>query len=438
MFKLVVSLLAMASVAPLGCPSLVGPGAGSIAVTATASASTAQAGATVNLTAAAPGDAGALTFAWIQTSGRGVAILSSNSAEAAFVAPSLPQAEVLAFMVTVRSSSGAAGTAEVRITVELDPNFEAFDYSNVPSGGASSGPSADAGADQVVVPGSSVTLDASASRGSALRYAWRQVGGPSVSLQGADDKTPTFVAPSFNADGDNFIRFEVAVTDRSNRTATDRVAVQIRDPNSRNTLVELNTTFGKITVELFDEDAPVSVENFLQYVDDGFFDNTIFHRVVAGFVVQGGGFNADLTPKETRDPIVNESTNGLKNERGTIAMARTNDPDSATSQFYFNLVDNDFLDRTDSNPGYAVFGRVVSGLQVVDSIGAVQTGEEAGFTDVPLSDVFLITARRVNVGGSTGGGSSGGGSTGGNDTGDDTPRTGEGASGDTRGVDTGG
>ena len=160
-------------------------------------------------------------------------------------------------------------------------------------------------------------------------------------------------------------------------------------------MLEFKTSKGAFTVQLFDKQAPVSVENFLRYVDEGFFDGTVFHRVIAGFMVQGGGLTADLQNKRGRAPIKNEATNGLKNKRGTLAMARTNEVDSATSQFFINLVDNDFLDNKPGNYGYAVFGRVDSGMDVVDKIAAVKTSNRRGHQDVPVDDVVVISATRV-------------------------------------------
>ena len=160
-------------------------------------------------------------------------------------------------------------------------------------------------------------------------------------------------------------------------------------------MIEFKTSKGTFTVQLFDKQAPVSVENFLRYVDEGFFDGTIFHRVIAGFMIQGGGLTADLKDKKGHEPIKNEATNGLKNKRGTLAMARTNDINSATSQFFINLVDNDFLDNKAGNYGYAVFGRVDSGMDVVDATAAVKTGRKGGHEDVPTETVVIESARRL-------------------------------------------
>src|ERR1700729_3893599 len=160
-------------------------------------------------------------------------------------------------------------------------------------------------------------------------------------------------------------------------------------------MIRFETSHGPFTVELFTQEAPVSVENFLQYVDDGFFDGTIFHRIVPGFVIQGGGLTADFSNKETRDSIKNEAKNGLKNSRGSLSMARTSDINSATSQFFVNLSDNAFLDHGPRDYGYAVCGRVTEGMETVDKIAAVSTGRRKGYTDAPLEDVVIVSARRV-------------------------------------------
>jgi peptidyl-prolyl cis-trans isomerase A (cyclophilin A) len=160
-------------------------------------------------------------------------------------------------------------------------------------------------------------------------------------------------------------------------------------------MIRFQTTHGDFTVELFDKEAPISVENFLRYVDDGHFDGTIFHRIVPGFVIQGGGLTPDFSSKKTRAPIANEATNGLKNERGTLSMARTNDINSATSQFFVNLSDNAFLDHTKAQHGYAVFGRVTAGLDVVDKIAKVRTGTRKQYQDAPLEDAVIVAVRRV-------------------------------------------
>ncbi len=162
-------------------------------------------------------------------------------------------------------------------------------------------------------------------------------------------------------------------------------------------MVILTTSMGRITLELFADEAPGSVENFLHYVDDGHFDDTIFHRVIPGFMIQGGGFGADMQQKPTRDPIRNEADNGLKNTRGTLAMARTSVVDSATCQFFINLKDNDFLDHGSRDFGYAVFARVADGMDVVDRIAAVETTRRGGHQDVPVDPVVIESATRADA-----------------------------------------
>lgn len=155
-------------------------------------------------------------------------------------------------------------------------------------------------------------------------------------------------------------------------------------------VVVIATNLGSFTVELFEEESPVSVENFLRYVEAGHYDGTIFHRVIPGFMVQGGGFTRDMREKVTSGTILNESNNGLRNRRGTVAMARTADPQSASAQFFVNVVDNNFLDGGTAADGYAVFGRVVDGMSVVDLIAGQETSE----TDAPLRTVEILAARR--------------------------------------------
>ena len=168
---------------------------------------------------------------------------------------------------------------------------------------------------------------------------------------------------------------------------------QSDEPTMEYPTVILNTNFGAITIELFEDKAPQSAANFMQYARDGYYNGTLFHRVIPNFMVQGGGFDTDFQQKETREPIENEADNGLANERGTLAMARTNDPHSATSQFFINVTDNDFLNhRSKTNGqtwGYAVFGRVTDGMDVVDAIRAVDTGRRGMHQDVPVEDVII-------------------------------------------------
>lgn len=161
--------------------------------------------------------------------------------------------------------------------------------------------------------------------------------------------------------------------------------------------VLLETSHGDILLELDPEKAPETVKNFLKYVDDGFYDNTIFHRVIPDFMIQGGGMDARMKEKPTNDPIKNEADNGLKNERGTIAMARTMDPHSATAQFFINHRDNSFLDHKGKTPdgwGYAVFGKVIDGMDTVDKIAKVKTGSVGVHSDVPKDMVLITKASR--------------------------------------------
>jgi cyclophilin family peptidyl-prolyl cis-trans isomerase len=160
-------------------------------------------------------------------------------------------------------------------------------------------------------------------------------------------------------------------------------------------MVRFETNHGGFTVEVDTEKAPESAANFLQYVDDGFFDGLIFHRVIPGFMVQGGGMDPEMNQKKNRAPIKNEAKNGLKNLRGTLAMARTNEINSATSQFFINLVDNAFLDNSPGNFGYAVFGKVVDGMDTIDAIAKVKTTRRRGHDDVPAEDVVIQSAKRV-------------------------------------------
>ncbi len=162
-------------------------------------------------------------------------------------------------------------------------------------------------------------------------------------------------------------------------------------------MIRFETSLGDFTIELFEKEAPESVANFTRYIDEGFFDGTIFHRIVPGFVIQGGGFTEDMTQKKTKPPVKNEADNGLKNKRGTLSMARTNDINSATSQFFVNLKDNDFLDHSRGNFGYAVFAKVTEGMDVVDKIAAVETGRKRGFDDVPVEAVTMKSVRRVKT-----------------------------------------
>jgi cyclophilin family peptidyl-prolyl cis-trans isomerase len=261
-----------------------------------------------------------------------------------------------------------------------------------------------AGVDQSVSGGSTVTLDGSGSAGLGLRYSWREISGPSVSLSATDAPRTTFSVPQYEPNGTNTLEFELTVTDGSNRAVTDRVRVTVRNPSGGSATgprVRVATTMGDFVIEVNPDKAPLTVKNFLAYVDQGFYAGTLIHRVMPGFVIQGGGYLPGLTEKTPGNPIFNESDNGLKNVRGSVAMARTgDDPNSARSQFFVNLADNAFLDYKPGEPGYAVFGQVVEGMDVVDQIAGVglklnpndSSGQEVS---LPVKDIVIQSITRV-------------------------------------------
>jgi cyclophilin family peptidyl-prolyl cis-trans isomerase len=168
----------------------------------------------------------------------------------------------------------------------------------------------------------------------------------------------------------------------------------LAENSTPNPMVVLKTSEGNITIRLFADKAPVTVENFLTYVDEGFYNGTIFHRVIPDFMIQGGGMLPDMTERKTRDPIVNESKNRLHNTRGTLAMARTNDPDSATAQFFINVRNNLRLDWAPGREGYTVFAEVITGMKVADYIATAPTGRKGQHNDVPIEPITIIEAKR--------------------------------------------
>ena len=178
-------------------------------------------------------------------------------------------------------------------------------------------------------------------------------------------------------------------------TAQSTPAGDTSETQGGNPVVIISTSKGDIKVELLKNEAPITVENFLSYVNDGFYDGTIFHRVIPNFMIQGGGFTPDFVQKETKAPIKNEAANGLKNDRGTLAMARTQVVDSATSQFFINVVDNDFLNNGARDYGYAVFGKVTDGMDVVDAIAGVPTANKGMHGNVPTEDVIIESVKVV-------------------------------------------
>jgi len=191
---------------------------------------------------------------------------------------------------------------------------------------------------------------------------------------------------------------EPKTTEKSENSNTQTQPVETKksgDKMSANPKIKLETSKGTMVLELDAEKAPNTAANFVGYVNDGFYDGLIFHRVITNFMVQGGGMNPDMSEKPNKTPIQNEANNRLKNDRGTVAMARTNDPHSATSQFFINLKDNDFLNHTSESPagwGYAVFGKVTEGSEVIDEIAQVKTGNHGHHGDVPLEPVTIIKA----------------------------------------------
>jgi len=176
------------------------------------------------------------------------------------------------------------------------------------------------------------------------------------------------------------------------------IAVTALALEAANPQVLMKTSKGDITIELFQDKAPISVKNFLAYTDEKFYDGTIFHRVIKGFMIQGGGLTVDMHEKSSKPPIKNEAANGLKNKRGTLAMARTPEVDSATCQFFINLVDNAFLNHESNDPerfGYTVFGKVIAGMDVVDAIAGVPTGTRGGHQDVPREAITILSVTRL-------------------------------------------
>ncbi|WP_422409279.1 MULTISPECIES: peptidylprolyl isomerase [unclassified Endozoicomonas] len=191
----------------------------------------------------------------------------------------------------------------------------------------------------------------------------------------------------------SFLLFASQLLAEQKTTAPDKPASEAVQPVD----VVIKTSKGDMTVRLNPERAPATVENFLAYVDQGFYEGLVFHRVMPGFMIQGGGMTADMSQKPTDVPITNESGNGLRNSRGTVAMARTSDPDSATSQFFINLVNNDFLNDRPGRPGYAVFGEVIKGDEVMDSIASVKTGNRGPHANVPVDPITILAVERVRT-----------------------------------------
>jgi peptidyl-prolyl cis-trans isomerase A (cyclophilin A) len=217
----------------------------------------------------------------------------------------------------------------------------------------------------------------------------------STEIQESSTSAPAEIAEALLADTELGVEEIVAdnlVTDNNAPKSAELVTAMKSNPT-----VVMNTNKGSITIELWADKAPISVENFLRYSDSGFYDDLIFHRVIPGFMAQGGGFDQDMVQKSGFEPIKNEATSDVPNNRGTLAMARTNVVDSASSQFFINLVDNNFLnhtDETDRGFGYAVFAEVVEGMDIVDLIAGISTGRVRGFSDVPNEAVIINSVTR--------------------------------------------
>lgn len=244
-----------------------------------------------------------------------------------------------------------------------------------------------------------------------VTYQWFQTYGRAVEIINGNSADASFVAPSLATAQTLLFRLDVtgpdgkiyseAITvlvdaDPDYNVGSDEEQTEDDDPYPK---VKFVTSMGDIIVKLNRNKAPLTVNNFLRYLDDGHYDNTLFHRVIADFMIQSGGFDLDLVKKTTRDPITNESDNGLTNDRGTIAMARQTDNDSATSQFFINVVDNEHLNPSNGANGYTVFGYVTSGMDVVDDISVVETESRDGRSDVPVEDVILERAVRLDASG---------------------------------------
>lgn len=361
-----------------------------LTVTAAGPTSTVTVDETVTLTATVSTEVASAIFSWLQTAGPGVSISSANTAQATFTAPSLENEATLTFVVTVSDGANAVGQATVSVTIAADPDF-GIDP-NDPTR-----PSADAGDDVSEAERVDLKLSGSDSSGLSLTFRWQQTAGADVTIADPNQEEIEFETPEFVSDGDNTLGFRLTVRDEQGRTNSDDVQVTVTAVSLPR--VQMDTSLGEIVIELEEELAPLHTANFLQYVDGDFYPGTIFHRVVNGpdiFVVQGGGFDEDLEQKDPNDPVRLEADNGLLNEARTVGAARTNDPNSATSQFYFNPEDNTGFDPENNPPGFTVFGRVIRGFEVVLDILAVETSTQNSFENVPVTPVTIDAVERVD------------------------------------------
>lgn len=398
---LCVALCTLAQLVP-SCPSTSTPTPterGRIETTATSDAGAGvDVGKTVNLTASADGDN--VSYSWVQTAGPGVQLDDGASAASRFVAPSLKERKTLRFQVSTRNAGGDVGSADVKVVVNADPNFGANPQYNIGTTGSTL--IARAGPDKDAEEAKTVELSALNSAGPIVSYRWRLVTGAGVTLSAPTAAVTTFTAPEFVTGGTNKLEFELTIKDASDTIARDRVVITITKASDSNgntngngplPRVKVKTTLGDFVIQLEQKKSPKTVENFLAYVDDNFYDNLLIHRVVAGFVIQGGGFSPGLVEKDvTRDPVQSEASNGLRNVRGTVAMAlRGGDPNSGTTQFFVNLVDNLFLDEQQ----FTVFGSVVEGMNIIDTIGTVQTVTRNSLDNVPVNDIVITDIQRL-------------------------------------------
>ncbi len=314
-----------------------------------------------------PDEEDELAFTWTRVSGPEVTLTHADQAIATFTAPAAWS--TLTFRLEVNDGRGGSASDKVTITVL----------------------GADPGEDRKVVPGLVVTLDGSGSDPGfgTLSYLWEQVDGTNVTLSNSTTQRASFTVPNDAADGST-LTFQLTVDNGEGVTAANTVTLTV----VTQPVVRLETSEGNIDLNMLIDGAPITALNFLQYVEDGFYSDTIFHRVMPGFVIQGGGYLSGMEEADgVRDPIVNEFGEDRSNIRGTVAMAKlSGDPDSATSQFFFNLVDNS-ANLDTQNGGFTVFATVTDEtMAVVDDIATVETGSFAGFDDVPVVDVVLLKA----------------------------------------------
>jgi len=326
-------------------------------------------------------DGDPMTFQWSQLTGPSVTLSGADTAKATFQAPAVPADTVLTFQVLVTDDREGRSAAIVTITVQMAVL-----------------PHANAGNDVTTSPDINVMLQGSSSGSpSPVTYRWRQTAGPDVLLTNADTASPNFVAPAVTEK--TTLTFELTATDERGGSSTDTVDVTVARR------IRFKTTMGDFVMELRGDKAPVTVTNILTYVTEGFYVGLTIHRILPvetdpndfGGIVQGGGWDPNLNSPPRHDPIVLESNNGLQNVRGAVAMARTSQPNTATSEFYVDVDDNLDLDYIDPNhPGYAVFGSIVEGMDVIDAMSIVPTTSRVApwnpavtFYDVPVTPIII-------------------------------------------------